>query len=161
MSSSESESDESSRGPTPESELTIVPNGNVLNITYYESSTDDSEYDSYSDGELDSEEELDGEVDEESKSKLEFLEDRLGEIASINVTGKSCFRIMFLFKKGVNLKKATEKCDFDHDEEKLPVMVLGGEDFLLPYMKLLCKKKKFLTPLQITTNCSGKKKYSF
>ena len=140
---------------------TIVPQDGVVNITYYDSSDDESsEYDIYTSEEEESEEECHGDFDEETRHKLEFLEERLNEIASVVVTGRNGFRISLFIKKNVELRDPSEKCDFDLDDSKLPLMVVGGEDYLLPYLKLLCKKKKFLVPLYITTNC-GKEKYTF
>jgi hypothetical protein len=138
----------------------IVPQDGVVNITYYDSSDEDSDFDVYTSEEEEEEEEVHGEIDEDTRHKLEFLEERLKEIASVIVTGKNCFKVSFYIKNEIELKKPSVKSDFDIDDSKLPVMVLGGEDYLLPFLKMLCKKKKFLTPLHITTNCE-KKKYTF
>lgn len=157
MSSSEEEYDSSE-----DEQGGIIPQDGIVNITYYDSSdeSESSDFEVYTSEEEEEEEEVHGEYDEDTRHKLEFLEERLKEIASVNVTGKNGFKISFFIKKGIELKKPSEKCDFDTDDSKLPVMVLGGEDYLLPYLKILCKKKKFLTPLYITTNCE-KGKYTF
>lgn len=144
-----------------EEEATKKLNDIVLNITYYDSSDEETDYDTEEqDDDLEDEEEIDDEYDENTQDKLEFLEKRLEEVAEVNVVGVSTFRVIFLNKRGVEFVDEDTKCEFDYDHEDLPLMYDGGESYFLPYMKELCQKRKFLTPINITTNCS-KGKFEF
>jgi len=134
----------------------------VLNVTYYDTSDEDTdiEGDASCDDGLEDEEKFDGDCDEETTEKLEFLEERLNEVAEVDAIGASTFKIVFFNKKGVEFKKKETKCDFDYDDDDLPMIYDGGEDYFLPYINELCMKKENLFPLYIITNVT-KKKYSF
>lgn len=148
-------SDEEELGP-------IKLNDTVLNVTYYDSSDEDSdsEGDVSCEDELDEEEEIQDECDDETQEKKEFLEEHLEEVADVTIVGVSTFRVTFHNKKDVVFKKKTDKCDFDYDDDDYPKIYDGGENTFLPYMKELCKKCVFLSPVYIITNVT-KEKYSF
>lgn len=133
----------------------------VLNITYYDTSDEESDIESenYND-DLDEEEDFDEDCDDETKDKLEFLEKRLEEVADVEAVGISTFRVRFFVKHDIKFLKRDMKCDFDYDDDDYPMIYDGGEDTFLPYMKELCKKCDFLSPVYIITNVT-KEKYSF
>jgi hypothetical protein len=132
---------------------------NVFNITYYDSSEDEtaSSEEISSDEESNSDSE-DDEIDETTEKKLKVLTDRLEEVADVVAISRTTFKVIFYEKKGIVLQTEGE-CDFDIDKKGLPMMVDGGENFLIPYLEALCKKKKFLKPFTIKTNCSKEKFY--
>lgn len=136
-----------------ENQKEIVLKETVLNITYY-SSEENSSAEEFSDPDLESDEEF---VDKETEIKQEFLKKRLSEIADVEVVGKDFFKIVFLEKGGITLEDVDRKCDFDFDEKNIPTICSGGEDFILPYLKCLCRCKKILSPLHIKLNISPRK----
>jgi hypothetical protein len=155
--------DYSSSDNEEKNDSSVVLNDGILNITYYDSS--DEESDDFDEQEPEPELEPDfdddsSNIDEETEEKFSILTERLEEVAYVIYTGKNSFRINFQNKKGIKLVPKDQDCDFDLDDDGLPIMVDGGENFLLPYLKELCNRRSDLRPLKITTNCS-KKRYNF
>ena len=162
-----SESDDGSSENEENDDPNVVLNDAVLNITYYDSS-DEEDVDDFDEEEPEHEpeyndkgEEIDNtSIDDDTEEKFSILTERLEEVAYVIYTGKNSFRINFQNKRGVKLVPKGESCDFDIDDDGLPVMYDGGESFILPYLLELCRRRSDLKPFQITTNCS-KRRYNF
>ncbi|MCH9622036.1 MAG: hypothetical protein S4CHLAM20_14700 [Chlamydiia bacterium] len=145
---------------------TVELNDGIINITYFDSSDEESDGFDEEEPEPDLEFDDDGEevdssnIDDETEEKFSILTERLEEVAYVIYTGRNSFRINFQNKKGIKLVPKKEKCDFDIDDDGLPIMMDGGENYILPYLVELCKRRSDLKPFQITTNCS-KRRYNF
>lgn len=158
--------DDDDEEPEDKDDPTVELNDGIINITYFDSS--DEESDDFDEEEPEPEPEFDDDgeeidnsnIDEETEEKFSILTERLEEVAYVIYTGKNSFRINFQNKKGVKLVPKKEECDFDIDDDGLPIMVDGGENYILPYLVELCKRRSDLKPFQITTNCS-KRRYNF
>ena len=129
--------------------------GIIFNVTYYDSSDEESE--DFEDLSSSDEEDY-GEMDELTEKKMKVLKERLDEVADVVPIGKSFFKVSFFNKKDVELV-LEEVCEFDYDKRGIPIMVDGGESYLIPYLKELCIKKKFLKPFTIKTNLDKEKYY--
>jgi hypothetical protein len=161
-----SSSDSSDEEIEDKDDPTVELNDGIINITYYDSSEEESDDFDEEEPDFDLEFNDEGEqidnssIDDETEEKFSILTERLEEVAYVIYTGKNSFRINFQNKKGVKLVPKKENCDFDIDDDGLPIMVDGGENYILPYLVELCRRRSDLKPFRITTNCS-KKRYNF
>ena len=147
-------------------DLDLKLNNTYINVTYYDSSDEESDGFDEEEPEFEADFDDDGEeidnsnIDDETEDKFHVLTERLEEVAYVIFSGKNSFRINFRINKGVKLVPKGTDCDFDIDDDGLPVMYDGGENYLLPYLVELCKRRSDLKPFNITTNCS-KRRYKF
>ena len=73
--------------------------------------------------------------DEETEEYAEGLKKLLKEIADIDVLGLKVYRINFHDTRINNFKDINMETDFDRGEDDFPIMIDGGEDFIVPYLK--------------------------
>ena len=96
-------------------------------------------------------------ADEDTDDLGEKLQELLGEVAIVDVVGKKAFRLDFSDANNLEFADKNEDCDFDTDERGIPIMPDGGEEFLLPYMKQICKKMPEFKKCILETNARGQK----
>lgn len=95
-------------------------------------------------------------ADEETDNNLIFISNLLSEIADVEVIGMKVYKINFHDTRIVKLEDKNCKCDFDYNSNKLPIMPNGGEQFLIPYLMEVSKKKKYFKKCIFETNINHK-----
>lgn len=157
------ESDNEDNVSDDEIDPDVKKNDTVVNLSVYDSS-EEEDYEvlptlSPRPGEPESESDSDlEEPDDDTDEKLDFLAQMLEEVGDISAEGKDTFKIYL--SDGTKLAPKNSKCDFDINEDGLPCIYDGGQKYILPYLKELCKKRTDLKPLYISTTCN-KRKYVF
>ena len=67
---------------------------------------------------------------------LDVLNERLSDICNISCVGLNSFRMDF-YDTNFEFEDKKTKCDFDVDDYNLPIMIDGGQSFILPYLNQL------------------------
>lgn len=124
----------------------------VYNDEYYDSSEDedDDNFEGLNYDDYDS-------ADEDDEDMGEFLQELLEDVASVDVLGHKAFKIDFIDSKVEKFLDKDEDCDFDTNYNGFPVMPDGGEEFFLPYMKAISKKKRYFKDAIFETNVRGQR----
>lgn len=94
--------------------------------------------------------------DEDTINNLDILGSLLVDIADVEVLGYKVYKINFHDTRIKNLEDKKCNCDFDYDDNDLPIMVDGGEEFIAPYLLAVSKKKKFFKGCIFETNINQK-----
>jgi len=122
----------------------------VKNFTYSDSETDEEliedldDYDGYDT------------ADEDTENFCDFLNDILSDIADVETLGLKVYKINFYDNKVGKMEDYNCVCDFDKDDKGQPIMPDGGEEFIVPYLSLVRKKKKYLKDCIFETNINFK-----
>jgi hypothetical protein len=81
--------------------------------------------------------------DEDTEDYLEILEKLLCDVADVEVIGLNTYKINFHDTNIKKLENKNCKCDFDEDDDGMPIMIDGGEEFIKPYLFKVSKKIAF------------------
>ena len=125
----------------------------VLNISHYDSDNENDEFGGGQDEDFNTERELS--PDQLTEEIQEVLESKLSEIGTVATIGKNSYRIDF-FDTDFTFEDKNCKCDFDLDNDKMPIMPDGGQEYTIPYLHELkefypeLKKSKFQTNKNFT-----------
>ena len=79
------------------------------------------------------------------------LNERLIDICTISCVGLNSFRIDF-YDTNFQFEVKNTRCDFDVDDYNLPIMIDGGQSFLLPYLNQLSEFYDDLKGCSFETN---------
>ena len=115
-------------------------------------------YDSDSDGLLENDDTLENVIkvrpsspDDTTLELFDTLNGRLQEICNLSCVGLNSFRIEF-FDTNFQLEDKKTRCDFDVDDYDLPIMIDGGQSFIVPYLNQLSEFYDDLKGCSFETN---------
>jgi hypothetical protein len=94
--------------------------------------------------------------DEDTMDNLDILGQLLIDVADVEVLGLKVYKINFHDTKIPKLEDKKCNCDFDYDNNDLPIMPDGGEHFIAPYLLAVSKKKKYFKGCIFETNVNQK-----
>ena len=136
----------------------IKTNSIVVSTIIYDSDSDHEASDNYEDIDETTYSDLEGyeSANEETEETKDFLQKHLSDIATLDCIGKNIIKVDFFYPKNINFIDKNDKCDFDINNENIPLLPEGGEDYFLPFMTLLCKKNRKMRGLSFKTNTSKK-----
>lgn len=95
-------------------------------------------------------------ADDETEEYCDALNKLLSDVADVETLGLKVFKINFHDTRIKELEDKKTECDFDYDDDGMPIMLDGGEQFIIPYLVVVSKKITYYKNCIFETNINKK-----
>lgn len=94
--------------------------------------------------------------DEETEEYAVGLNKLLKDVADVDVLGLKVYKINFHDIRLKEFHSIETKTDFDKNDDNFPIMIDGGEDFIVPYLKEVSEIVPYYKDCTFETNVNLK-----